>query len=190
MTATEEKPRIGPVVFAADDPTVERLPELAIPTVAEVEAEPELRPARRPGLMWIVVASAVALKNLEIMQDEKIVEHVRDVAHPYLMERWQKLADHPLVGEAKLVGLMGSIALTPDKAARARFASDAGTVGYRCRERCFANNLIMRHVGDRMIIAPSLTITPAEIDVLIDRATTSLDECYAGLKSDGLLKAA
>ena len=46
------------------------------------------------------VASAVALKNLEIMQDEKIVEHVRDVAHPYLMERWQKLADHPLVGEA------------------------------------------------------------------------------------------
>ncbi len=136
------------------------------------------------------VASAVALKNLEIMQDEKIVEHVRDVAHPYLMERWQKLADHPLVGEAKLVGLMGSIALTPDKAARARFASDAGTVGYRCRERCFANNLIMRHVGDRMIIAPSLTITPAEIDVLIDRATTSLDECLAGLKSDGLLKAA
>ena len=136
------------------------------------------------------VASAVALKNLEIMQDEKIVEHVRDVAHPYLMERWQKLADHPLVGEAKLVGLMGSIALTPDKAARARFASDAGTVGYRCRERCFANNLIMRHVGDRMIIAPSLTITPAEIDVLVDRATTSLDECYAGLKSDGLLKAA
>ena len=136
------------------------------------------------------VASAVALKNLEIMQDEKIVEHVRDVAHPYLMERWQKLADHPLVGEAKLVGLMGSIALTPDKAARARFASDAGTVGYRCRERCFANNLIMRHVGDRMILAPSLTITPAEIDVLIDRATTSLDECHAGLKSDGLLKAA
>ena len=136
------------------------------------------------------VTSAVALKNLEIMQDEKIVEHVRDVAHPYLMERWQKLADHPLVGEAKLVGLMGSIALTPDKAARARFASDAGTVGYRCRERCFANNLIMRHVGDRMILAPSLTITPAEIDVLIDRATTSLDECYAGLKADGLLKAA
>jgi len=136
------------------------------------------------------VASAVALKNLEIMQDEKIVEHVRDVAHPYLMERWQKLADHPLVGEAKLVGLMGSIALTPDKATRARFAADAGTVGYRCRERCFANNLIMRHVGDRMIIAPSLTITPAEIDVLIDRATTSLDECLAGLKSDGLLKAA
>ena len=136
------------------------------------------------------VAAAVALKNLEIMQEEKIVDHVRTVAHPHLMKRWKALEDHPLVGEASLVGLMGSIALTPDKATRAAFASEAGTVGYRCRERCFANNLVMRHVGDRMIISPPLVITPSEIDMLIDRATKSLDECYAGLKSDGLLKAA
>ncbi len=132
----------------------------------------------------------MALRNLELLQEERVVEHVRDVANPYLAERWAALADHPLVGEASLVGLMGSIALTPGKETRAKFASDAGTVGYRCRERCFANNLIMRHVGDRMILAPALTITPAEIDVLIERATRSLDECYAGLKSDGLLKAA
>jgi putrescine aminotransferase len=136
------------------------------------------------------VAAAVALKNLEILQDEKIIEHVRDVASPYLWERWSKLTDHPLVGEAKLVGLMGSIALTPDKASRAKFAAEAGTVGYRCRERCFANNLIMRHVGDRMIISPPLVIKPEEIDVLIERARKSLDECYAGLKEDGLLVAA
>ena len=48
----------------------------------------------------------------------------------------------------------------------------------------------MRHVGDRMIISPPLVITPSEIDALIDRATRSLDECHAGLKADGLLKAA
>ncbi len=136
------------------------------------------------------VAAAVALKNLEILQDEQIIDHVKTVAHPYLMKRWKALEDHPLVGEASLVGLMGSIALTPNKETRAAFASEAGTVGYRCRERCFANNLIMRHVGDRMIISPPLVITPSEIDVLIERATKSLDECYAGLKSDGLLKAA
>lgn len=136
------------------------------------------------------VAAAVALKNLEIMQDEKIVEHVQKVAHPYLNEKWQGLTDHPLVGEAKLVGLMGSIALTPDKAKRAKFASEAGTVGYRCRERCFANDLIMRHVGDRMIISPPLVITPEEIDILIARARKSLDECYAGLKADGLMVSA
>ncbi|MBS0564196.1 MAG: aspartate aminotransferase family protein [Proteobacteria bacterium] len=136
------------------------------------------------------VAAAVALENLRIIEEEKMVEHVRDVAHPYLAQKWQALTDHPLVGEAKLVGLMGSIALTPDKARRARFASEAGTVGLRCRERCFANNLVMRHVGDRMIIAPPLIIKPEEIDVMIARARKSLDECYAGLKDDGLLKAA
>ena len=97
------------------------------------------------------VAAAVALENLRIMQDEGIVDHVRDVAHPYLKAKWQALMDHPLVADAQLVGLMGSLALTPDKSRRAHFASETGTVGYRCRERCFANNLIMRHVGDRMI---------------------------------------
>lgn len=135
------------------------------------------------------VAAAVALENIRILQEEKIIEHVRDVAHPYLAEKWAALTDHPMVGEAKLVGLMGSIALTPNKATRAKFASDTGTVGYRCRERCFANNLIMRHVGDRMIISPPLVIRPEEIDVLIERARTSLDECYAGLKADGLFVA-
>jgi putrescine---pyruvate transaminase len=135
------------------------------------------------------VAAAVALENLRIIQDEKIIEHVRNVAHPYLNERWQALTDHPMVGEAKLVGLMGSIALTPNKANRAPFASETGTVGYRCRERCFANNLIMRHVGDRMIISPPLVITPDEIDILIERAKKSLDECYAGLKADGMFVA-
>ena len=136
------------------------------------------------------VAAAVALENLRILEEEKLIEHVRDVAHPYLNERWQALTDHPLVGEAKLVGLMGSIALTPNKATRAKFASESGTVGYRCRERCFANNLIMRHVGDRMIISPPLSIRTEEIDMLIARARKSLDECYAGLKEEGLLKAA
>jgi len=136
------------------------------------------------------VAAAVALRNLEIIEDEGILDHVRNVAHPHLMERWQGLTDHPLVGEAKLVGLMGSIALTPNKEARAKFASDAGTVGYITRERCFANNLIMRHVGDRMIISPPLVITTGEIDILVDRARKSLDEAYAKIKADGLLKAA
>ncbi|MBJ2150766.1 aspartate aminotransferase family protein [Paracoccus sp. IB05] len=135
------------------------------------------------------VAAAVALENLRIMQDENVVEHVQNVANPYLAERWAALADHPLVGETKLVGLMGSLVLTPDKASRARFAAEEGTVGLRARERCFANDLVMRHVGDRMIISPPLVITTAEIDTLIQRATKSLDECYAGLQKDGLMVA-
>jgi putrescine aminotransferase len=135
------------------------------------------------------VAAAVASENLRIMQEEGIIEHVQKVAHPHLKEKWSALADHPLVGEATLVGLMGSIAMTPDKASRAAFAAEAGTVGFRVRERCFANDLIMRHVGDRMIIAPPLVITPDEIDILVTRARKSLDEAYKSLKADGLMVA-
>ncbi len=136
------------------------------------------------------VAAAVALENLRIMQDERVIEHVREVAHPYLAPKWAALAEHPLVGEAKLVGLMGSIALTPDKATRAKFAAGPGEVGLRCRERCFANNLVMRHVGDRMVISPPLVIRPEEIDTLIERATRALDETHAAIRAEGLLKAA
>ncbi len=136
------------------------------------------------------VAAAVALENLRILEEENIIGHVRSVAAPHLAKAWQVLADHPLVGEARSIGLMGTIALTPDKDSRAAFAGDGGAVGYICRERCFANNLIMRHVGDRMIIAPPLVIQPDEIDTLVSRATKALDETYAEIRKQGLFKAA
>ncbi len=135
------------------------------------------------------VACAVALENLRILDEEGVVDRVASDTGPYLKERFESLTDHPLVGEAKIVGMMGSIALTPDKASRAAFASEAGTVGYITRERCFANNLIMRHVGDRMIISPPLVISREEIDVLIERAWQSLDEAHEELKAQGLMKA-
>ncbi|SFR01706.1 aspartate aminotransferase family protein [Poseidonocella sedimentorum] len=136
------------------------------------------------------VACAVALENLRILDEEKIVERVAEDTGPYLREKWEALADHPLVGEAKIVGMMASLALTPDKSARAAFASSAGTVGFVCRDRCFANNLIMRHVGDRMIISPPLVISRDEIDILIERAWKSLDQCLQDLHEKGLFKAA
>ena len=135
------------------------------------------------------VACAVALENLRILDEEGVVKQVAEETGPYLKEKFEGLAAHPLVGEAKIVGFMGSLALTPDKASRAPFAADAGTVGYICRERCFANNLVMRHVGDRMIISPPLVMSKEEIDTLIDRAWTSLDECHARLKAEGLMVA-
>ena len=135
------------------------------------------------------VCAAVALENLRIIEEERVIDHVRDVAHPHLAARWHALADHPLVGETRLVGLMGSLALTPDKAARAAFP-EPGAAGFITRERCFANNIIMRHVWDRMVISPPLVITPEEIDILIDRVTTALDEAHAQMRAEGMLTAA
>lgn len=136
------------------------------------------------------VAAAVALENLNIIEEEGIIDHVRKDIGPYMKELWTGLTDHPLVGEAKIVGMMGSIALTPHKESRAKFASEPGTVGYIVRERCFANNLVMRHVGDRMIISPPLVMTRDEGDILIERARRSLDEAHQQLKTEGLMVAA
>ena len=136
------------------------------------------------------VAAAVALANLNIIESEGIVERVQNETGPYLAKKWATLADHPMVGEAKIVGMMGSIALTPDKENRAKFLSPSGTVGYICRECCFANNLIMRHVGDRMIISPPLIIDKEQIDILIERAWKSLDEGMSKVKEKGLWESA
>ena len=135
------------------------------------------------------VACAVALENLRILDEEGIVSHAAQELAPYLKEKFESLGDHPMVGEVKVVGMMGSLALTPDKTTRAKFAADVGTVGFMVRERCFANNLIMRHVGDRMVISPPLVITKAEIDTLIVRARKALDEVYENVKAAGLFKA-
>ncbi len=136
------------------------------------------------------VASAVALENLRILEDENILDHVRDVAAPALAEMWHSLGDHPMVGETKIVGMMASLALTPDKDSRAKFAADAGTAGFMTRERSFANNLIMRHVYDRMVISPPLIITPEEITEMGKRARRALDESHAQIKEQGLFKPA
>ena len=86
--------------------------------------------------------------------------------------------------------MMASLPLTPHKESRAAFAGPAGQIGFMCRERCFSNNLVMRHVGDRMIISPPLIIQPDELRIFADRARKALDETYAEAKKEGLLKAA
>ncbi len=135
------------------------------------------------------VTCAVALENLRILEDEKIVERVESDTAPYLQKRWAELGDHPLVGEARMVGLMGALELTPDKSARAKFAADEGTVGLIGRETCFGNGLVMRHVGDKMILSPPLVINHEEIDELIELAVKSLDETHAAAKAQGLMVA-
>jgi putrescine aminotransferase len=115
---------------------------------------------------------------------------VPDERGPYEAAKWSTLADHPLVGEARIVGMMGALELSPDKANRARFAGEKGAVGLMCRDRCFANELIMRCVGDTMIISPPLVLTREEADMLVERAARSLDETLAQLKSNGMMIAA
>jgi putrescine aminotransferase len=107
------------------------------------------------------------------LRDEKIIEHVREETAPYLQKRLRELNDHPLVGEVRGVGLLGAIELVKDKSTRERYTGKG--VGMICRQFCFDNGLIMRAVGDTMIIAPPLVISFAEIDELVTKARTCLD---------------
>jgi putrescine aminotransferase len=132
------------------------------------------------------VCSAVALANLEIIQRERLVENARDTAGPYLQQRWRELAAHPLVGEARGVGLLGALELVKSKEPRIPF-EPRGKVGERCRDNSIQNGLVMRATRDTMIIAPPLVITRSQIDELVDKAWRTLDQTLAGLKQDGWL---
>lgn len=125
------------------------------------------------------VAAAVALENLRILCDEKIIERVKAETAPYLQKRLRELESHPLVGEVRGLGMLGAIELVKDKATRERY-TDKGA-GMVCRQFCFDNGLIMRAVGDTMILAPSLVISPAEIDELVEKARKCLDLTLAAL---------
>ncbi|PRY73493.1 aspartate aminotransferase family protein [Halomonas ventosae] len=131
------------------------------------------------------VCAAVALKNLELMEAEGVVERVRDDLGPYLARRWATLSDHPLVGEARSLGLMGALELI-DPASGERF-DKALAAGNLCRDISFRRGLVMRSVGDTMIIAPPLVITREQIDELVTLAREALDEtarCLAARVAD------
>jgi putrescine aminotransferase len=132
------------------------------------------------------VAAAVANANLEILERERIVERVRTEIAPYWAARWRELADHPLVGEARTLGLFGALELVPRKPSRA-FFPERGSVGTRCRDLSVKNGLVMRAVWDTMIAAPPLVITPAEIDELVSKAVQTLDQLHQALRRDGLV---
>lgn len=134
-------------------------------------------------------ACAAALATLAVLHQDKLVDRVRDDIGPYLQERWLKLSDHPLVGEARMVGLIGALELTPDKSRRARFAAEEGTVGLICRDISFREGLVMRAVRDTMVLAPPFTLSHAEADEVVAIARRTLDLTLAELERRDLMRA-
>ena len=121
------------------------------------------------------VACAVALKNIEIMERERLVERVNEFSAPALAKMLAKFKDHPLVGEVRSVGMLGAIELVADKRTRRRFA-DPGRVGLICRNHFFQNGFIMRAVYDTMVTAPPLICTQAHFDEAEAVIRKSLDQ--------------
>ncbi len=131
-------------------------------------------------------ACAAGLANLRILREERLVERVRDDIGPYLQARWLALGDHPLVGEARMVGLIGALELVRDKSRRQRFPEE-GKTGLEAREISLRHGLVMRATRDTLLISPPFCLTHEEADLIVARARATLDELLAAKHAAGAL---
>lgn len=134
------------------------------------------------------VACAAALENIRIIEQEKLIEKVRNNTGPYLNKKFATLMEHPLVSVAETCGLVAGLNLVQKKATLVHDCTSfdpALKVGLLCRGHMFANGIIMRAVGDRMIIAPPLVITESEIDEMITLIHQGLDATLTDINNRG-----
>ena len=126
------------------------------------------------------VCCAVALKNIEILEKENLVTRMDKEVAPLLKQKWDSLADHPLVGETRSVGGLAALELVVNKETLSRY-DDKHTAGYSCRDICLEEGLIMRAVRDTMVVCPPLIITEPQLDEMIAKVRVCLDKTAAVL---------
>ena len=130
------------------------------------------------------VSAAVAVETLKIYDEIDIADHVARVA-PHCQERLNALGDHPLVGEARGVGLIGAVELVKDKATKESFGPE---VAVWCNEACTRHGVLLRACeGRRIAFCPPLIIETEEIDMLFDRLGRALDDTLEHVRKEGLL---
>ena len=113
-------------------------------------------------------------------------QRVRDDIGPYLAGKFAELNQHPLVAGAETCGFMAGLVLVKNQKTRARFEAQR-EIGMVCRAHCFRNGLVMRAVGDRMIIAPPLTMSHAQIDEMMALIKQCLDLTLNDARKNGWL---
>jgi len=126
----------------------------------------------------------VALENIRILEEEKLVQRVHDELASVFARELATLSDHPLVGEVRSVGLLGAVELVRDKSTRARF-EPAGVAGTLARDHCIEQGLIMRACGDAMVLSPPLIISEDEIAEIVVRARRAFDLALRDLERRG-----
>jgi 4-aminobutyrate---pyruvate transaminase len=126
------------------------------------------------------VATAVALENLRIIEERRIIEHAAAVSVPF-QQVLRGFAKHPLVGNVRGIGLMGAVELVADKATKRGF-EPPGRAGQHLVERCEEHGLIVRAIGDAAAFSPPLIIEPNEITTMFGRFERALDETEVWLR--------
>jgi putrescine aminotransferase len=139
------------------------------------------------------VSAAVALKNIELIEREGLVRRTKEDTGPYLARGLAELAKHPLVGEARSLGLIGAVEIVSRKGTNKRFSNGDGSAAVMIRDLCIDNGLMVRAVRDSLVMSPPLTISHEQIDSLLailrkalDAAEPVLRAAEAGKKVDAL----
>ena len=120
--------------------------------------------------------AAVALKNIEIIEREDLVGRTATDSGPYLAAALARLAEHPLVGETRSLGLIGAVEIVAEKGTNRRFGGAPGKAGPMVRDLCIENGLMIRAIRDTLVMSPPLIISHAEIDRLVGIIEESLNQ--------------
>ncbi len=128
-------------------------------------------------------AAAVALKNLEIIAREQLVERVATDIGPYFAKALTRLAASPLVGEVRSLGLIGAVEIVSRKGTNQRFTGKEGAAGPFVRDICIRNGLMVRAIRDSIVMCPPLIISHAEVDRMVEIIGKSLQEAESGLRA-------
>jgi 4-aminobutyrate--pyruvate transaminase len=131
------------------------------------------------------VPAAVALENLDIIEERGLVANARTMGE-VMQAELRKLSDHPLVGEVRGVGLIAGVELVADKVTKAKF-DPVGIVGAQAFTKAHQNGLIIRAIGDVIAFCPPLIITEDQVHDMVARFRRTLDDTVAWLRAqDGL----
>jgi 4-aminobutyrate--pyruvate transaminase len=131
------------------------------------------------------VSAAVALRALQIYEERKLYEHVRKVS-PQFQKSLAALADHPLVGDTRGIGLVGACELVQNKKTKAAFDAKRA-VGAKCMALCQEQGLIVRAIGDVIAMCPPFIVTPAQIDEIFAGLKRGLDDTLEWARKERLL---
>ncbi len=126
------------------------------------------------------VACAVALKNLQIMREERIIENARENTLDYLQSKISLLGQHPLIGEARGCGFLGALELVKNAETKEKY-DENNTAGKTCRDIAIQNGIIMRAIGDTMVMCPPLIITREQIDEMYGLVLKTLNQTQDAL---------
>ena len=129
------------------------------------------------------VAAAVALRNLDIIEGEKLVDRVRDDIGPYFAAALKRLDGHPLVGQTRSLGLIGAVEIVAEQGTNRRFGGKEGAAGPIVRDACIAGGLMVRAVRDSIVMCPPFVITREEVDRMVAIIAAALDASAEKLRA-------